>query len=73
MKKLKQYKEIEVPTYNEITAECACGATFQIGSVLKELRVDICSNCHPFYTGTKRIVDVQGRVDRFNKKYQLNK
>ncbi len=47
---------------------CACGHTFMTGSTRPTLRVDICSNCHPFYTGKKRIVDTAGRVDRFNQK-----
>lgn len=46
---------------------CACGATFETGSALDEIRVDICSACHPFYTGSMKFVDTQGRVDRFMK------
>jgi large subunit ribosomal protein L31 len=57
------------PKYNNKTvATCACGATYEIGSTLAEIRVEICSQCHPFYTGNEKIMDVAGRVDRFNKR-----
>jgi large subunit ribosomal protein L31 len=56
------------PDYNELVASCACGATFKTGSTLKELRVDICSNCHPLFTGKQKILDAEGRVDKFNKR-----
>jgi large subunit ribosomal protein L31 len=49
---------------------CACGATWTTGSTQAELRLDICSNCHPFYTGEQRIVDTEGQVDRFMKRVQ---
>jgi len=48
---------------------CACGAVYEVGSTKKNLRVEICSKCHPFYTGQRRIVDTAGRVERFIKKY----
>jgi len=58
------------PKYTEINVSCACGAAFATRSTLgKDLRVDLCSKCHPFFTGTQKIVDSAGRVDRFNKKY----
>ena len=50
---------------------CICGETFETGSVKKELRVDICSKCHPFYTGKQKLVDTGGRVDRFKKRYGM--
>ena len=53
------------PTYQQITVTCACGNTFTTGSTLTDLRVDICSKCHPFYTGEQRFVDALGRVDKF--------
>ena len=54
------------PTYNQITVTCACGNTFETGSTLKEnLRVEICSNCHPLYTGKSNLIDTAGRLDRF--------
>jgi large subunit ribosomal protein L31 len=59
------------PKYNEITVTCStCGATFQSGSVLKELRVDTCSNCHPFYTGEQKFVQAAGRVEKFKKRLE---
>ena len=51
---------------------CVCGETFETGSTKKELRVDICSKCHPFYTGKQKLVDTGGRVDRFKKRFGLN-
>lgn len=54
------------PTYNA-TAEitCACGAVFPIGSTKQDIRVEICSSCHPFYTGTEKVIDTAGRVEKF--------
>jgi large subunit ribosomal protein L31 len=58
------------PAYNEVKVICACGHTFQTRSVHKgDLRVEICSSCHPFFTGRQKLVDTEGRVDRFQKKY----
>ncbi len=59
------------PTYVEATVTCACGNTFKVGSTKPQLRVDICSKCHPFFTGQQRIVDTAGRVERFRKRYNL--
>lgn len=57
------------PKYNKITVVCTtCGHTFETGSILKEMRVDTCSNCHPFYTGEQKFVQAAGRVERFNKR-----
>lgn len=54
------------PTYFEKTkAACACGASFIVGSTSEKINVEICSNCHPFYTGTEKIIDTAGRVERF--------
>jgi large subunit ribosomal protein L31 len=64
-------KEKIHPEYYETTVKCACGETFTTGSTKKELRVDICSNCHPFYTGKQKLVDTGGRVEKFNKKYGI--
>lgn len=58
------------PTYHQATVTCACGNTFVTGSTVKDLRVDICSKCHPFYTGEQRFVDTLGRVDKFMAKRQ---
>ena len=59
------------PTYQTITITCACGNTFQSGSTLKDnLRVEICSHCHPLYTGKSNLIDTAGRVDRFQARQQ---
>ncbi len=58
------------PKYEDITVTCSCGETFKTRSTLaKDLHVDVCSMCHPFYTGKQKLVDVAGRVDRFQKRY----
>jgi large subunit ribosomal protein L31 len=58
------------PTYQMINVSCACGNKFETRSTLgDDLRVDLCSSCHPFFTGTQKIVDSAGRVERFAKKY----
>ena len=58
------------PTYSDIKVTCTCGNSFQTRSTLgQNLEVEVCSNCHPFYTGKQKMVDTGGRVDRFRKKY----
>jgi large subunit ribosomal protein L31 len=58
------------PEYFQAKVTCAgCSTTFEVGSTLKNLSVTICSACHPFYTGKQKLVDAEGRVDRFNRKY----
>lgn len=57
------------PKYGEATVVCACGNTFSTGSVKKELRVDVCSKCHPFFTGQQRTLAARGRIEKFNKRY----
>ena len=59
------------PQYHQARIVCACGETFVTGSTKKEIRVEICSKCHPFYTGARRLVDSEGRVQRFARKYGL--
>ena len=59
------------PDYKKVTVKCACGETFQTGSVKDSLSVEICSKCHPFYTGKQKLVDSAGRVDTFKKRYGL--
>ncbi|MEW9898366.1 50S ribosomal protein L31 [Chitinivorax sp. PXF-14] len=60
------------PEYNEITVTCSCGNTFQTGSTMsKNLHVEVCSACHPFYTGKQKIVDTAGRIDKFKQKYSM--
>ncbi len=61
------------PEYKEITVSCACGNTFQTRSTIDTIHVEICSACHPFYTGKQKMVDSAGRVERFNRKYGIDK
>ena len=61
------------PEYNIKTkATCACGAVFMVGSTMPEIKMEICSQCHPFYTGNEKIMDTAGRVERFNKRKELS-
>ena len=60
------------PEYHEATARCACGNEFVTGSTTQSIRVEICSACHPFYTGKQKLVDSAGRVERFQQKYGKN-
>ena len=60
------------PQYGECVVKCACGETFVTGSVKKEMKVDVCSKCHPFFTGKQKLVDTGGRVDRFKKRYGID-
>lgn len=57
------------PQYKEATVVCACGETFTTRSTKPKIHVDICSKCHPFFTGKQKIVDAEGRVEKFKKKY----
>ena len=57
------------PDYHEVEVRCACGATWTTRSTKQELHLEICSNCHPFFTGRQKLVDTEGRVERFTKKY----
>ncbi len=57
------------PEYQIANVHCACGNTFQTRSTKAELRVEICSNCHPFYTGKQKLIDTGGRVERFQRRY----
>jgi large subunit ribosomal protein L31 len=59
------------PQYQEATVVCACGNTFQTRSTKSSIRVEICSLCHPFYTGKQKIVDTEGRVEKFMQKYKM--
>ncbi len=59
------------PAYNEVNVVCACGHTFRTRTTNKsDIRVEICSNCHPFFTGKQKLIDTAGRVDKFEKKYK---
>ena len=71
---LTSYEVIKVkpsihPEYNKTTITCACGAVYHVGSTKKNIRVEICSKCHPFWTGMQKIVDTAGRVEKFRRKY----
>ena len=70
-REVKKMKEGIHPDYKEVTVKCACGETVVTRSTKDELRVDICSKCHPFFTGKQKFVDAGGRVDKFKKKFNL--
>jgi large subunit ribosomal protein L31 len=57
------------PEYQEIDVRCACGATWKSFSTKKDLHLDICNNCHPYYTGRQKLIDTEGRVERFTKRF----
>lgn len=59
------------PEYMEATVTCSCGNTFKVGSTKPNLKVELCSKCHPFFTGERRIVDTAGRVERFKRRYKM--
>ena len=60
------------PAYNEVNVTCSCGNSFKTRSTMsKALAIEVCSNCHPFYTGKQKIVDTAGRVERFRQKYSM--
>lgn len=65
-------KDIQ-PTIHEVTVRCACGNSFDTISTSPKLEVDICSNCHPFFTGTQKFVDTAGRIEKFQQRYQKQK
>ena len=60
------------PQYEKVTVKCACGAEFETSSTKKDIRLDICSKCHPFFTGKQKLVDTGGRVDRFKKRFNID-
>ena len=64
-------KDIHPGWYTEVKVTCACGNTWTTSATVPEIRTDICSKCHPFYTGEQRIVDTEGQVDRFMKRLQM--
>ena len=65
-------KEKIHPKYETTTVSCACGSAFETGSTKKDLKVDICSSCHPFFTGKQKFIDTGGRVERFKRKYGVS-
>jgi large subunit ribosomal protein L31 len=58
------------PEYQQTTIRCACGNELEVGSTKSDIRVEICSNCHPFFTAKQKLVDTAGRIERFRKKYE---
>ena len=72
-KEVTGLKEGIHPAYEETTIKCACGNEIKTRSTKKDIRVDICSNCHPFFTGRQKLVDTGGRVERFNKRFNISK
>ena len=64
----KMKKDIH-PEYDKVTVHCGCGSTFETRSTAKEIHAEICSVCHPFYTGKQKFVDTAGRIERFTRKY----
>ena len=69
---VKMMKDGIHPIYQQTTIKCACGEIIETGSTKKDIRIEICSKCHPFYTGKQKLVDTSGRVEKFNKKFGLN-
>ncbi|HIW57069.1 MAG TPA: 50S ribosomal protein L31 [Firmicutes bacterium] len=61
------------PDYKDTQIKCACGNVIETGSTKQDIRIEICSACHPFYTGKQKLVDTGGRVDRFKKRYGMDK
>jgi len=64
-------KEKIHPKYETTTITCACGNVIETRSTIKDIRVEICSSCHPFFTGKQKLVDTAGRIERFRKKYNI--
>lgn len=58
------------PNYDKTTIQCACGNVIEAGSTKKDIRVEICAQCHPFFTGKQKLIDTAGRIERFRKKYE---
>ncbi len=60
------------PEYKKTVIKCVCGNEIETGSVMDDITVEICNHCHPFYTGNQKIVDTEGRIEKFKKRYQKN-
>ncbi len=71
LKEGEKMKEGIHPNYNETTIKCACGEVISTGSTKQNLHVEICSKCHPFFTGKQKLIDTGGRVDKFKKKFGI--
>ena len=70
-KEVRTRERKDHPKYGKSIVRCVCGETFETGSVKPELKVEICSKCHPFFTGKQKLVDTGGRVDRFKKRFNM--
>ena len=68
-----KFSRDEIKYYPNAKVSCACWAVYETGATVPEIRVDICANCHPFFTGENRILDAEGRVEKFRKKYNISK
>lgn len=64
-------EKIHPEFYEDAVVTCSCGNTFVTGATKRQMRVEVCSKCHPFFTGERRIVDTEGRVERFKRRYNL--
>ena len=73
LKEVKYMKEGIHPNYTQTVIKCACGNVIETMSTKENIKVEICSKCHPFYTGKQKLVDTGGRVDRFKKRFNLDK
>jgi large subunit ribosomal protein L31 len=71
LSKNKMKEKIHPKFFNDAQVVCSCGNTFTIGSTKKQLRVELCSKCHPFFTGERKMIDTAGRVERFKQRYKL--
>ena len=71
LKEVNRMKENIHPKYQKTTITCACGEVIETSSTKENIRVEICSKCHPFFTGRQKLVDTGGRVDRFNKRFGI--
>ena len=71
LKEVNRMKENIHPKYEKTTITCACGEVIETSSTKENIRVEICSKCHPFFTGRQKLVDTGGRVDRFNKRFGI--
>lgn len=66
-------KDIHPKYYSNATIKCACGSVFSVGSTTESMETEICSNCHPFYTGKEKVIDSMGRVEKFKKRMENKK
>jgi large subunit ribosomal protein L31 len=73
VRQVRKMKENIHPDYQQTTITCACGNVIETGSTKKDIRVEVCSKCHPFFTGKQKLVDTGGRVDRFKKRFGMSK